>query len=394
MKKIYWVVIIGTVGLIIALTYTQSLVALVATDTQVAASALSRSQTNSVVTWLKKLQYTSNVRDASYGAIAVSDGIAAYEDGTARPLRRVTPYFSHLAALGLLDSGALGSVTAVQRWLQWYIKNRDPKLGVPLDTWYTLDGKYGTTCPVKSDPVQCNTVDAEDSSAALFLVVTEKFVTKGGSKSFVRNNKNAIRAVEDTLIKLIDTDGLSWAKQSYPIKYMMDNVEVLAGLEAAARLQRNVFGDATRANELTIKATNLRKALYGSTGSFYDSSKGQFAVYEDGRGDRGVSDMRTWYPDVMAQLWPSAFYQDGNPAARNNALQALANQLPSRVLAQGDCEALKKVTTNAHAPVIAYVMRLHKDEGAEALTKCMYNQIGPTFAWPVTAADAGWLLRR
>jgi hypothetical protein len=393
MKKAYWAIIV-VIGLIIALTYTQSLVALVTTDTQAAASTLSRSQTNDVVTWIKKLQYTSNVRDASYGAIAVSDGIAAYEDGTARPLRRVTPYFSHLAALGLLDSGSFGSVTAVQRWLQWYIKNRDPQLGVPLDTWYTTDGKYGTTCPVKNDPVQCNTVDAEDSSAALFLVTTDRFVTKGGSKSFVRNNKAAIRAVEDTLIKLIDADGLSWAKQSYPVKYMMDNVEVLAGLDAAARLQRNVFGDTVRANELTVKATNLRKALYGSTGSFYDSSKGQFAVYEDERGNRGVSDMRTWYPDVMAQLWPAAFYQDSNPVVRENALAAIAKQLPSLALAQGDCEVLKTVTNNAHAPVIAYIMRLHKYEGAEALTKCMYKQMSPSFAWPVTAADAGWLLRK
>lgn len=363
-------------------------------DEQAATATLSKTQTQNVVGWIKKLQYT-NSRHSSFGAIAVSDGVAVYEDGTETPLRRVTPYFSHLAVLGVLDAGQAGSVKMAERWIQWYARNIDATAGVPLDTWYSLDGAYSTTCPVKSDERQCNTVDAEDSSAALFLVVVDRYISAGGSKSFVRSNKNVIRNVEDTMTALIDTDGGSWAKKTYPIKYMMDNVEVLAGLEAAARIEKQVFGDTTRAQQFTNRAATLRTALYsGSLGSFYSTSTSKYAIYKDGAGTFGQSDMKTWYPDIMAQLWPTAFGQSNGTLVYNNAIAALKTQLPPMALEKGDCSALKKVTGDAHAPVIAYTLRKTKAPGADLLTKCMYSNMQPTYTWPVTAADAGWLLRR
>ncbi len=344
--------------------------------------------------WIKKLQYT-NSRQSSFGAITVSDGVAVYEDGTKTPLRRVTPYFSHLAILGVLDAGQTGSVTMAQRWIQWYTRHIDTTAGVPLDTWYSLDGGYSTTCPVKSDERQCNTVDAEDSSAALFLVVVDRYLSAGGSKSFVRSNKTAIRNVQETMTALIDTDGVSWAKKTYPIKYMMDNVEVLAGLEAAARIEKDVFGDTVRAKQLSDRAASLRATLYsGSTNSFYSTSTTKYAIYKDGAGMFGQSNMKTWYPDIMAQLWPTAFGQASGTPAYSNAIAALKAQLPPLALEKGDCNALKKVTGDAHAPVIAYTLRKTNSVGADLLTKCMYANMQPTYTWPVTAADAGWLLRR
>ncbi len=361
---------------------------------QMAAASLSKTQTQNVVGWIKKLQYT-NSRQSSFGAIAVSDGVAVYEDGTKTPLRRVTPYFSHLAILGVLDAGQTGSVTMAQRWIQWYTRHIDATAGVPLDTWYSLDGGYSTTCPVKSDERQCNTVDAEDSSAALFLVVVDRYLSAGGSKSFVRSNKTAIRNVQETMTALIDTDGVSWAKKTYPIKYMMDNVEVLAGLEAATRIEKDVFGDTVRAKQLSDRAASLRTALYsGSTNSFYSTSTTKYAIYKDGAGMFGQSNMKTWYPDIMAQLWPTAFGQGSGTPAYSNAITALKAQLPPLAFEKGDCNALKKVTGEAHAPVIAYTLRKTNAVGADLLTKCMYANMQPTYTWPVTAADAGWLLRR
>lgn len=383
-------------GLGIYIASDRSVVALTlgSSNEQMATATLSRSQTQNVVGWIKKLQYT-NSRYDSFGAITVSDGVAVYEDDTETPLRRVTPYFSHLAVLGVLDAGQSGSVTMAQRWIQWYVRHLDTAAGVPLDTWYSLDGAYSTTCPVKSDERQCNTVDAEDSSAALFLVVVDRYITTGGSKSFVRSNKAAIRNVQDTMVSLIDTDGVSWAKKTYPIKYMMDNVEVLAGLEAAARIEKQVFGDTVRAKQLSDRAAVLKTALYGGlSGSFYQASSTRYAIYKDGAGEFGQSNMKTWYPDIMAQLWPTAFGQNSGTPAFSNAIAALKTQLPPLALEKGDCNALKKVTGDAHAPVIAYTLRKTKFVGADLLTQCMYSNMQPTYTWPVTAADAGWLLRR
>ncbi len=216
-KKISVLVTIGIlVAILVYVATDRKIVALVfgATNQQ-AAVTLSKNETQNVVSWLKKLQYT-NSRQNSFGAITVSDGVAVYEDGTERPLRRVIPYFSHLAVLGLLDSGSYGSVTMAERWIQWYARNRNTNAGVPLDTWYSTDGAYSTTCPVAQDERQCNTIDAEDSSAALYFVVIDKYIAAGGSKSFVRNNKVAIRATQDTLVSLIDADGVSWAKKHTP----------------------------------------------------------------------------------------------------------------------------------------------------------------------------------
>jgi hypothetical protein len=395
MEKIYgivaFVLLVPLVGIL--LLWQTNVITIALPGEQAAATVLSRTQYTEVAKWIQSLQYKTNSRDASFGAITVSDGIAVYEDGTERPLRRVIPYFAHLGVLGLMDSGASGHLTTTQRWLQWYMRNRDQSVGVPLDTWYSVDGKYGTTCPKANDPLQCNTVDAVDSSAALFLLVADKFVTKGGSKSFVTGNKTAVREIENTLLSLIDTDGLSWAKENYKIKYMMDNVEVLAGLEAAARLERNVFRDTTRANMLTTRANTLRTALYGTTNSFYNASTSQFAVYKDEAGTKGVSNMTTWYPDLMAQIWPAAFDQNVQVTPRVNAITALTKQLPARALETGDCAAVKTVTAGAHAPVLGYVLKKAGYTGADPLMKCIYADVRTAYAWPFTVADAGWLIR-
>jgi hypothetical protein len=398
MQKKFFILPIGLIlfGLGVYVANDRNIVALTfgSGAEQMATATLSKTQTQNVVGWIKKLQYT-NSRQSSFGAIAVSDGVAVYEDGTQTPLRRVTPYFSHLAILGVLDAGQSGSVTMAQRWIQWYTSHVDATAGVPLDTWYSLDGAYSTTCPVKSDERQCNTVDAEDSSAALFLVVVDRYVSAGGSKSFVRTNKTAIRKVQDTMTSLIDTDGVSWAKKTYPIKYLMDNVEVLAGLEASARIEKDVFGDTARAKQLSDRAATLKTALYGgSKNSFYSTSTTKYAIYKDGAGTFGQSNMKTWYPDIMAQLWPAAFGQGSGMSAYNNAIAALKAQLPPLALEKGDCNALKKVTGDAHAPFIAYTLRKTQSVGADLLTKCMHSNMQPTYTWPVTAADAGWLLRR
>ncbi len=397
MKKIY---IAGGVLLSAAIlctsyvAYDRNLEGFFAHSSSSAALVLTSTETNTVASWIKKLQYSSS-RYESYGAITVSDGVAVYEDGTERPLRRVTPYFSHLGVLGVLDSKASGSLTVAKRWITWYVRHLDPVAGVPLDTWYSVDGTYGTTCPVANDERQCRTIDAEDSSAALFLVVVDSYVAKGGSQSFVRDNRTAIRAVTDTMMQLVDTDGLSWAKETYPIKYLMDNVEVLAGIEAAARLERTVFRNTTRANELTRAADKLRIALHGSqSGSMFNASTNLYAVYKDGAGTQGASNMTTWYPDLMAQIWPVAFGQRQNIGAYTKAVAAVASQVPADTLQKGNCAALVPVTASAHAPVLAYVLRKENYPGASALTKCMYKQMQPSFAWPVTVADAGWLLRR
>jgi hypothetical protein len=154
-----------------------------------------------------------------------------------------------------------------------------------------------------------------------------------------------------------------------------------------------VFRDVARANALAARATTLRAALYGASNSFYTASSGQFVVYEDEVGAQGISNMTAWYPDLMAQILPAAFLQNLQVSPRVNAVAAIERQLPPPSLQTGNCMALKTVTGGAHAPVLAYVLKKAGYTGADALTRCMYNDVKTSFAWPFTVADAGWLLR-
>ena len=79
-------------------------------------------------------------------------------------------------------------------------------------------------------------VDAWDSSAAMFLLVAgrrQKLTGKEPSPDLLRTAKNALKCIEAV------TDaahGLTWATPKYKVKFLMDNIEVYAGLRAAETL--------------------------------------------------------------------------------------------------------------------------------------------------------------
>lgn len=342
--------------------------------------------------WISSLRYTTG--DAE-GAIPVSDGIAVYEDGTGTALQRVTPYFTHLGVLGLLEADAIP--TAEQNviagaWLDWFVDHIDPAAGVPLDTWYSPDGAYGTTCPVAGDPVQCEFTDAADSSAALFLVAVETLLENEGGGDYAPARED-VRAVTDTLLALRDPgDGLFWAKQTYPVKFLMNNVEVLEGLRAAEAIERLHYGNASRAHEIAAYAAELEAALYdGGPGGLYDSDSGLFFTHKDGAGGRGVPDLDQWYPSMMAQIWPTVFGQVEHRHAYDQVHAAIEQTVGGESLTDGDCAALLTVT-GQHAPALAYAMQLHDTPYALSLIECMADDVAPAFDWPFTVADAGWML--
>lgn len=136
----------------------------------------------------------------------------------------VAPYFANYAALALLagydHKKCPEDLARVGRWLAWCADNQTAE-GFWTDHTGTLEA-------YKSN----GTVDAWDSSAALFLLVAGRYHRVGG-----RLPATATRAVSRALAcigRVTDTDGLTWSKPNYKVKYLMDNVEVCSGLLAAA----------------------------------------------------------------------------------------------------------------------------------------------------------------
>src|SRR5438876_10766826 len=88
----------------------------------------------------------------------------------------------------------------------------------------------------------------------------------------------ALGAIEATQ----DTDGLTWEKPGYPVKYLMDQSETYAGLVAAGELGR-VLGSAGIVERAARDAARMRQGV----DSLWDPVAGSYvwAVHADGQRD-------------------------------------------------------------------------------------------------------------
>lgn len=319
---------------------------------------LNKNQKTVLVSWIVSLQFSN-------GAIRVGSGPSLYQP---EPMFMVIPYFAHLAVLGVLDSDDPRKLEIAGRWIGWYLSHIDPVAGAPLDHWYSGDGIRWTTCPVPSDPFQCNHCDAEDSSLALFFVVIQRYLATGGARKIVP--VKYLRPLAKTLLALIDTkDGLSWAKKTYPIKYLMDNSEVHAGLLALALIDSDL--------EYIAAARKLKATLNSKRAGGMVDSRSIYYLHKDGAGTRGDANVYRWYPDLMAQFWPTIW---GVSTSRDQYTTAIRH--------------LRSTVGGNDEPSLAYAMHLRGDVRAKGLARGIYEANAPIFAWPFHVGQAGWLLRK
>lgn len=200
----------------------------------------------------------------------------------------VAPYFVNHGALALLAASKVQSnpadIVRVGKWLEWSVIHQDAG-GFWCD-------HTGTIASYKSN----GQVDAHDSSAALFLLVLARYQQVGGNVS------DAMRiAAKRSLVciqNVTDTDGLTWAKPDYKIKFLMDNIEVGAGLAAAEKFFR-ATGDESEERAAKAQAALVGRGLLG----YWEAAEpGRFAwaLRSHGAYDGGLDQM---YPHGLAQLF-------------------------------------------------------------------------------------------
>ncbi len=220
----------------------------------------------------------------------LSDGaIAHHVDKVA-----IWPYLSSFAAIGLTRTADLTGdrsySDAAWRWTSWYQAHMDAN-------GYVTDYKVAGTVERSTGDM-----DSTDSYAAMYLlavrnawVSTNDRIKLEGARSGIAK---AVAAIESTQ----QADGLTWAKPSWKVKYLMDNVEVYAGLRAAAELGR-ALGDATLEDRSAADASRVKQginALWNPTTSSYD-----WAVHENGA--HQATDWGVLYPDAAQQMWAVGF---------------------------------------------------------------------------------------
>lgn len=203
----------------------------------------------------------------------------------------IAPYFANSAALALLAGHEHkknpADLKRVGRWLDWCANHQEG------------DG-YWNDFTGPADGYQNNgKVDAWDSSAAMFLLTVGRYQRAGGKMppALTAAAKKALKCIET----VTDKDGLTWAMPTYKVKFLMDNIEVYAGLRAGADFftAAGLEDEAQRANDQADLIAKKLPDYWMAADKLF-----AYALHENGAFEGGLKQA---YPHGLAQLFGVAF---------------------------------------------------------------------------------------
>lgn len=206
----------------------------------------------------------------------------------------VSPYLAAYAAQGLADATRITGdpryAAAAWREVDWHASVMDAN-------GYVTDYRI-----VNGTLVSTGSQDSTDAYAGMFLVALDATYHAAPNVTQLRAIANQVRAAVSAVRSTQRSDGLTGAKPSYMVAYLMNQAEAFAGLTAAVRLAYTL-GDRPLARDAK-DAANLIKAgvdqLWNPTTGAYD-----WASHPD-----GVHQPTNWaqlYPDAVSQVWAVRF---------------------------------------------------------------------------------------
>lgn len=216
----------------------------------------------------------------------------------------IAPYFGDHVALALLAANDskknAGDVALVGKWIEWRVARQERD-----GFWFD---QTGTVSSYRSN----GKVDAHDCSAAMFLLVLERFQRSGGNISI--SMRASAKACLQCIQEVSDGDGLTWAKPTHKVKYLMDCIEVHAGLRAGEAFFRRTKDE--EAEACKVQADKIRTLLPKYFGA---KEPGLFAwaLHPSGIYEGGFEKL---YPHGLAQLFGVSFVtQDASVFTRVEA---------------------------------------------------------------------------
>lgn len=215
----------------------------------------------------------------------------------------INPYFSNIAALGLVAADTVESRAGALAWMEWYLDHLNAAgPNVPANS--VFDYRY---YPDTETQVSGGDFDSVDSYASTALNLAWAAWESGDPalQSFVSTNIVTYEAIANILNFGAPTGvrveppnagaGLTIAKPSYPIQYTMDNTEVFSGLRDFAALQ-NALGRTSEGSYYGAWAGTSQSAvtdlLWNATNDNWD-----WAYLNESNTD-------VFYAQGTAQLWP------------------------------------------------------------------------------------------
>jgi hypothetical protein len=307
----------------------------------------------------------------------LSDGaIAWYVDR-----QHISPYLGNYAAIGLAEAhkvtGAAAYLTAATAWLRWYAAHEDAS-GFVTDHDVSAAGVESST----------GDMDSTDAYAGTFLLATRAVFRAGASKATIRSLSagivGAVAAIEATQ----DADGLTWAKPTWHVKYLMDATETYAGLRAAADVAV-VLGNPA----LNVRATKDADALSAGIAGLWNPT---VSAYDWARHDGGAQTVTNWanlYSDSMEQAWAATFGL-ADPARASALLSTVTAAHPQWGQPQATDVSNGTPAPVGYWPVVGWGL-LRAGQTGQALTAAASIRtaaLGTSRAWPFTTGNAGQLI--
>jgi hypothetical protein len=290
---------------------------------------------------------------------------------------QINPYYSNLAAIGLTHD--VNSYVTVQRWMQWYIAHLN---------WPDKYGLYGTTYDYDyANGVETSRsyMDSTDSYAATFLTLAWAYYLTGdaNAQAYVKSIADKLDTIGGVLIQTQQSDGLTWSKPDYKIKYLMDNCEAYRGLRDLALVFAAV-GNSAKAAYYNAAADAMLNGLNGMW------LNGRWAVYKDAIDRLPAPNMGTWYADATSQVFP--LLMGVVPATDARAIQAYDNL-------NNAWPGWPTMSYNAQDPfpwILIGDAAIIMGDTARASTfmqQIEIKYVNQGFPWTFYSAEAGWFLR-
>jgi len=290
----------------------------------------------------------------------------------------INPYYANIAAIGMTkDPNRMPQVVG---WINWYINH----LNWP-DKW----GLYGTTYDYNVNngvATSTDNADSTDSYAATFLSLVWNAWQSGdaNARSTIANLSYQLDVVGGVIIQTQQSDGLTWAKPDYQIKYLMDNCEAYRGLRDLASLYQNAFGDTTKAAYYNAAANSMLNGILSMW------MNGSWAVYKDGIGRLAAPNLSTWYADASAQVFPvlMGVVNSSDPRAQQAyaAFNAAWPGWPTLSFNSQDPFPWCLIVEGAAAMG-------DRNRVATYISTMQSKYVNSGFPWPFYNAEAGWFMR-
>lgn len=196
---------------------------------------------------------------------------------------RCVPYFANLTLTAVAADPALQP--CIRPYLDWYVRHMD-RGGYIDDYLFTDAGER----PGRRD--------SEDSYAATFLTLVRAYTAAQGPE-WATAHLDDLRRLEQVIRRAQSSDGLCWAKRSWPVKFTEDNCEVYRGLcDWAAVLQQ--LDQQEAANSVLAAAWRVRAAVLER---LYDPRRQCFYYARLPLGLHVGPNWRRWI-EVATQLFP------------------------------------------------------------------------------------------